>query len=87
MGIITDIIKGLPLTAIQAEKIVNLEARIKQIEAENEQLRGKVTGCPRCRSLNWAVSSCEPDRLFGSLGGNSITWRCPDCGLTKREIQ
>jgi len=86
MGLITDIIKGLPITAVQAEKIALLEKRINELENENNSLKKLVNGCPRCHSLGWAIESIEPDRMFGDLGGNSIVWKCPDCGLSKRTV-
>lgn len=87
MGILSDILKGLPITAVQADKIAALEKRLQELEAENRELKKLVKGCPRCRSLNWSVESCEPDQYFGDLGGSSITWRCPDCGLTQRKVE
>ena len=86
MGIVTDIIKGLPLSAVQADKLAQLEKQMEKLETENAELRKIVTGCPRCRSLNWAMASCESDPVFGDSGGSSEVWACPDCGLTQRKI-
>ena len=87
MGIITDIIKGLPISAVQADKITALEKEIEELKAENIELKKKITGCPRCRSSNWKIESIQPDPVFGQLGGNSIEWKCPDCGLNKRTVE
>jgi predicted transcriptional regulator len=45
MGLVTDIIKGLPLTAVMDEKIKTLEKEISKIENERDGLRA------RCSSL------------------------------------
>lgn len=87
MGIITDIIKGLPISAVQAEKITALEKELEDLKSENAELKKLVTGCPRCRSLNWKIDSISADPVFGRLGGNSIEWKCPDCGLSKRTVE
>lgn len=87
MGIITDILKGLPISAIQAEKITALEKELELLIAENAELKKLATSCPRCRSLNWGISDIQPDPVFGQLGGNSIHWKCPDCGLSKRTVE
>lgn len=39
MGIITDIIKGIPVNAIQRDKLEKLEKRHDELETENTQLR------------------------------------------------
>ena len=39
MGIITDIIKGLPISAVQKEKIIDLENKLTALEAENKRLK------------------------------------------------
>lgn len=41
MGFITDIIKGLPIAAVQEEKIATFEKKFAQLEIENLQLRAE----------------------------------------------
>ncbi len=39
MGIVTEILKGLPLSAVLEDKLKNLEKKYETIDKENEQLR------------------------------------------------
>lgn len=87
MGLIFDVLTGLETNAIQREKITALEKRFAELETENTELKKRITGCPRCRSLNWHIDSIQADPVFGELGGNSVVWKCPDCDLSKRVIE
>lgn len=39
MGLITDIIKGLPISAVLEDKLKEADRRYEKLEAENQQLR------------------------------------------------
>jgi len=83
MGIITDIIKGLPLTAIQAEKIGVMDKRIEELEAENTRLKEELGECIRKLLEKTEVEQfVEHDgALFKKLPGNGYAESvyCPRC--------
>jgi hypothetical protein len=83
MGLITDIIKGLPLTAVLEDKLRQLEKRYEAIETENQQLR---TENRRLRSkLDDLAKNSEYEEIEGLLwkrkadGGLESKPRCPIC--------
>lgn len=86
MGIITDILKGLPISAIQAEKITGLEKELESLKAENAELKKLVKACPRCKSPGWHVESIRPDPIFGAAGGSEVLYKCSECSLEQRVV-
>jgi hypothetical protein len=89
MGLITDIIKGLPLTAIQDEKIKELEKRINTLESENKELKIKLVQyelkplerCPSCRGLAFSLKSSALHPIFGDTGAKDYVFSCGSCGF------
>ncbi len=90
MGIITDIIKGLPITAVQDEKIKQQEKRLIELEAENKELKERLDKyesnpgelCPMCRKPSFALSSNKPNADLGNLGLTDYSFSCGACGFT-----
>lgn len=90
MGMITDIIKGLPLTAIQDEKIKQHEKRLTELEAENKELKERLSKyesqsgekCPMCRKPTLSLTSSKPNQIFGETGLSDYQFSCPECGFS-----
>jgi len=83
MGLITDIIKELPISAVLQDKLQELEKRFEKLEAENRELR---TENNSLRSqLRTAAASSEFEDIDGLLwkkkpsGGFESKPRCPVC--------
>lgn len=91
MGIITDIIKGLPLTAIQSEKITQLEKRLIELETENTKLKESLTRyeakagekCPRCQKQTFNLESNKPNAIFGKTGVKDYLFTCSECSFSE----
>lgn len=90
MGIITDIIKGLPLTAVQDEKIKQHEKRLVELEAENKELKERLfkyeeqpgEKCPACRKPTFALTSSKPNADLGDLGVTDYLFTCSSCSFS-----
>lgn len=90
MGIITDIIKGLPLSAVQDEKIKQLENRLAELENENSELKERLTKyesqpgekCPKCLKPTLLLESSKPNEIFGNTGLSDYHFSCSACGFT-----
>ena|SRR5438105_1660333 len=83
MGLITDIIKELPISAVLQEKLKELEKRFERLDAENSKLRAE-NGSLRAQ-LKAATASSEYEDVNGLLwkkkpsGGFESKPRCPVC--------
>ena len=89
MGIITDILKALPLTAVQQEVIREQEKRLETLESENLSLKtrlalyesGTSEKCPACRKPTFNLVSNKPNSIFGQTGLNDYCFTCSVCGF------
>jgi hypothetical protein len=83
MGLVTDIIKGLPISAVLQDKLQELEKRFEQLEAENRELRAE-NGALRAQ-LRAATVTSDFEDINGLLwkkkafGGFENKPRCPVC--------
>ncbi|OPY14670.1 MAG: hypothetical protein A4E69_01053 [Syntrophus sp. PtaB.Bin138] len=90
MGIITDIIKALPITAIQKEKLLEQEKRLEALETENlllkEKLRrfetGNLARCPKCSAVAYTLSGKE-DSSWAAVGCSDFVFACNQCGFSE----
>jgi len=89
MGILTDIVKGIPINVIQQQKLADQEKRLAQLEAENEELKERLLRyeaaggekCPQCRKATVSLKSSKPNRIFGDTGLGDYVFACSDCGF------
>jgi len=87
MGIITDIIKDMPITAVQAEKITELEKRITVLETENTELKTRLKkyeqeageSCPKCRKPALELKSVS--KTIVSDPFSTYLFSCSACGF------
>jgi len=73
MGIFTDIIKGIPVNAIQREKLEELEKKYDELEAENIQLKDEIQKLKdKVKELTSSDELCEIEvnilKLLSSSG-------------------
>lgn len=52
MGLITDLLAGIPINAVLREKLDALEKELEGLRAENAELKKLVKTCPRCQSIS-----------------------------------
>jgi len=92
MGLLLDILKEVPLSAVLREQVKTadkenerLKQRVEELEREVQELRARVSApdqCPICRSGNLKVISVRPHPQFGIFGHQEQTLKCdnPSCG-------
>lgn len=87
MGIITDVLAGIPLNAVQRQKIEDQEKRLAELELENKGLRERLNRyeaqpgekCPSCRAPLFSLVSNSPSSMFP--GSNNYHFCCSGCGF------
>src|SRR5438876_1020527 len=83
MGLITDIIKGLPISAVLEDKLKEAEKRYEALESENQQLRGENSKLrERLSELAKSKEYVDFDGLLWKPkagGGFESKPRCPIC--------
>lgn len=83
MGLITDIIKGLPISAVLEDKLRQLEKRYETLEIENKEVRSENRSLRT--KLDSLTKSSEYEEIEGLLwkkkaaGGFESKPRCPIC--------
>ena len=90
MGLITDIIKGLPISAVQDEKIKQLEKHLVSLETENSELKDRLARyeeqpgekCPACRKPTFTLTSSKPNADLGDLGLTDYLFTCSSCNFS-----
>jgi hypothetical protein len=83
MGLITDIIKGLPISAVLEDKLKEAEKRYERLETDNRQLREEnFTLQKRINELTKSDDYVEVEGLLWKRkvgGGFEGKPRCPIC--------
>ena len=74
MGMITDILKGLPLNVVLRDKLQQLEKKYDDLEAENNKLNKEN------RNLKDEIENLKAPSLAGHLQDPT----CPHCSTTGR---
>ena len=60
MGIITDILKEIPLSAVLKERLVDLGKRMDELDAENATLKEKLANSEKVQEgLRSKIKQCE----------------------------
>ena len=91
MGVITDIMKSLPLTAVQAEKIADFEAQLEVLKTEKKDLQSKFDAV--CLEYERLKKEYEEEVYFsrgiefrrGRRTGGAWLPFCPQCHLPVEE--
>ena len=89
MGILTDMLAGLPINALQRQKLEDQEKRLAALEQENKVLRERLAGyeaesgekCPMCRKPFLSLKSAKPNAIFGNTGLGDYLFSCSGCGF------
>ena len=84
MGFITDIVKGLPIAAVQEAKIAAFEKKFAELEAENKQLRLDNERMKKLLEEEVRVARGVEFRRGQRTGGRWLPF-CPKCGLPVEE--
>jgi len=84
MGYITDIIKSLPIAAVQEEKIATFEKKFAELEAENKQLRFEYERLKKEHEEETHIARGIEFRRGKRTSGNWLPF-CPSCHLPVEE--
>jgi len=90
MGILTDIMKGMPLNIIQEQKLKEQEKHLIELEEENNALRERLARyeakpgerCPMCQKPSFSLKSKRPHAMLPEGSGlDDYLFSCSDCGF------
>ena len=89
MGILTDILKGLPENSVLRSDLIKAQKENEALETENRELKARLTKyeeepgekCPKCRKPSFALKSCKPNADMGDVGISDYVFSCDACNF------
>lgn len=87
MGILTDVLAGLPINAVQRQKLEDQEKRLLELEQESKLLKERLARyeaeggekCPSCRRPIFELKENSPSPIFPGL--SDYKFSCVGCGF------
>ncbi|HEY0087820.1 MAG TPA: hypothetical protein VGB37_03195 [Candidatus Lokiarchaeia archaeon] len=87
MGIITDILKDIPLSSVLRERIIEQEkimtaqeSKIKFLESQLKTFQSNnLKSCPYCNTDTGILQDRQRHKLFGEAGVFTHIYKCSNC--------
>ena len=90
MGILSDILKEVPLSALLRERLAEEEKKVAELESENTVLKAELESlqakkqnlCPYCGQFTGKLEDIKDDPVFVGFGNKVHYYKCSNaqCG-------